>query len=398
MRKVVESLAPLPPALSDDSPGETLLTRAERTLRSVGGILKTRYPRFLLGLPPARHEIPVFIYHDVTPTEFARDLEFLRSNGYRTLGLDEFIASSERGERGWRGARQRRVLLTFDDARRSFYEVALPVLRDFGARATLFAPSYWMGPAALTGSTLFMGWRELRACVESGCVDVQSHSHRHALVYTSNRLVGFANPALLARYDIYDWPMRNGVHGEDLGPPAPGTPIYRAAPLLSAGASYVESAGLAAACVQFVNENGGPDFFSREDWPIRLRRVHEARATVLCGEHVADERFERLLASEFEQMRAQFVEHLGYAPTSLAYPWMLGSDRSLELARRFGIRTVFGVALDYRKARASGLPVRVFGRLKCDWLSLLPGKGRSSLLAIGARKLGAFSRIQHLAH
>src|SRR5262249_6619014 len=145
-----------------------------------------------------RYEVPVFVYHDVEPEAFARELGFLRSNGYRTVGLDEFMALGTR--KG--GGRERRVLLTFDDARSSFYEVALPLLRTFDARATLFVPSYWMQPPAVTGSNRFMSWPQVRECAESGYVDVQSHAHRHALVATSNQLVGFATPERVARYDV----------------------------------------------------------------------------------------------------------------------------------------------------------------------------------------------------
>src|SRR5689334_6567077 len=115
----------------DSGSGAAVYARTGRILRGAGNVLRTRYPLFLLGLPPPRGEIPVFIYHDVTPAAFARDLEFLRSNGYRTIGLDEFIAAGARKSAG----RERRVLLTFDDARSSFYEVALPALRTFDARA-----------------------------------------------------------------------------------------------------------------------------------------------------------------------------------------------------------------------------------------------------------------------
>src|SRR5689334_2086002 len=104
---------------------------ARRALRGASNVLRTRYPLFLLGLPLPRREIPVFIYHDVDPGTFSRELEFLRTNGYRTIGLDEYIAAAERKSTG----RERRVLLTFDDARRSFYEVALPLLRNFDVRA-----------------------------------------------------------------------------------------------------------------------------------------------------------------------------------------------------------------------------------------------------------------------
>src|SRR5215469_7490019 len=116
--------------------GDTAFAAARRAMRGANNVLRTRYPLFLLGMPIARGEIPVFVYHDVDPVSFAGDLEFLRTNGYRTISLDEYL--SARSRKGTRG--NKRVLLTFDDARRSFYEVALPVLRTYDARATLCVP------------------------------------------------------------------------------------------------------------------------------------------------------------------------------------------------------------------------------------------------------------------
>jgi hypothetical protein len=374
--------------------GERALSGARRALRGAGNVLRTRYPLFLLGLPPPRHEIPVFIYHDVEPAVFSRELEFLRTNGYRTIGLDEFIAAGERKS----PVRERRVLLTFDDARRSFYEAALPALRTFGARATLFVPSYWVQPPAITGSQLFMSWPQVRECAESGHVDVQSHAHRHALVVTSNQLVGFATPRNLARYDVYDWPMRHTATGERLGPPALGTPVYRATPLLSASQRFLESPGLTSACTELVAEAGGPAFFQLSNWSERLLRLYRSRACVLRGEVMGAAEFKALVSSEFELSRSEFATNLGYTPTSIAYPWMLGSRESLELARSAGFRHAFGVALDYRQARRGGLPLQVFGRLRSDWLPLLPGRGRASFLSIAARKLATFSGSQPLAH
>jgi hypothetical protein len=334
------------------------------------------------------------VYHAVEPAVFSRELEFLRTNGYRTITLDEYIAASQCKSPG----RERRVLLTFDDARRSFYEVALPLLRTFDARATLFVPSYWMQPPSVTGSALFMTWPQVRECAESGYVDVQSHAHRHTLVATSNQLVGFATPRRIARYDIYDWPLRNTAIGERLGPPALGTPVYRAAPLLSAACRFVESPGLTQACTQLVSESGGEAFFKLSNWPGRLLRLYQSRCRVLQGEFMSVPEFTALMKSEFELARAEFTAHLGYAPTSIAYPWMLGSRESLEMAQRAGLRNAFGVALDYRRARRGGLPLPVFGRLRSDWLPLLPGRGRASFFSIAARKLASFYGSQPLAH
>src|SRR5690606_5641594 len=132
----------------------------------------------------ARGEIPIFNYHEVTRAQLEPDLAYLRENGYATLGLGEYLrAAASRAPR-------RAVLLTFDDAWSSFFSVAFPLLREYGMRAVVFAPTHWVdgnGPAGL-----FMSWREVRECAASGFVDVQSHAWRHALVHTSNRLSGFA--------------------------------------------------------------------------------------------------------------------------------------------------------------------------------------------------------------
>ena len=365
-----------------------------RLLRTAARVSRTRYPGFIFGLPLARGEIPVFTYHDVETQVFARDLEFLRTNGYRTLSLDEYLAARNGGPRP-----PRAVLLTFDDARKSFCTVALPLLRTFEARAVLFAPAYWMTAPSRSADDLFMSWPEVRACVESGLVDVQSHAHRHALVATAPQLVDFAHPAALERFDIYDWPMRDLDGAEELGRPAPGTPIYRSMPLLSATQRYVENAELTQACRDFVARHGDHEFFKQPDCRPQLTEEHRRLSERMQGRYLDDQAFRALVASEFELSREQFRRHLDCAPTSIAYPWMLGSPLSLELAKCHGLRTAFGVALDYRAERRSErLPIPVFGRLKCDWLQFLPGQQRSNVLAAVGRKLSGIAKLQHLAH
>jgi peptidoglycan/xylan/chitin deacetylase (PgdA/CDA1 family) len=377
---------------------EPLRFRGARAARALLGLLRTRYPRFLFGLPQAA-EIPVFLFHDVEVETFAHQLEYLSANGYRTLALEEFLALASRKS----GPRHRRqVLLTFDDARLGFHERALPALRSTRSHATLFAPTLWMGASRPDGREPFMSWEQLRECADSGLVDVASHAHRHALVFDSDRLAGFATPRLLERHDIYDWPMRQEGGVDRLGRPDPGTPIYHAAPLLSARTRYLESAALREACIALVERSGAADFFSRPDCYSRLLRLHRSRAGSLRGRFSSDEEFAALVASEFELSRAAFERHLGFAPTAFAYPWALGSPLSLRMARRFGIRCVFGVATDFRRARAisraSGDSLRVFGRTKGDWLELLPGRNRASLLSVLARKLAGLADQQHLAH
>ena len=371
-----------------------LMSGFGRFVRTLERISRTRYPRFIFGLPLASGEVPVFIYHDVDTHGFARDLEFLRRNQYRTLSLDEYLALRKDAARA-----ERAVLLTFDDARKSFSEVALPVLRQFEAHAVLFAPTHWMEPAQRAADDLFMTWDQLRACAESGLVDVQSHAHRHALVAITPDIIDFAHPAALARFDIYDWPIRH-MHGVDeLGKPALGTPVYRAMPLLSASRRYLENSHLTRACREFVEHEGGTRFFTTPDWRARINDFYRQRAAASPGCFLDDAGFERLVLSEFELCSDAFQRQLGYRPHCIAYPWHLGSHRSMALAKKCGFDVAFGVAMDFgAERRRAHLPLPVYGRLKCDWLQFLPGEQRASVLGALRRKVTQFRAVQHLAH
>lgn len=362
----------------------------ERAGRTLAGPLRTHYPGFLFGLPLSRDNVPIFNYHEVTAAGLEPDLQYLRDNGYATLDLREFMQATQ-----GKIPRHRCVMLTFDDAWESFWSVALPLLEKYQMRAVLFAPSYWM--SGDNGNGLFMDWEQLRATLASGLVDVQSHAHRHCLVHTSGQLSGFATPALLARYHFLDWPMRNNDGCDELGPPAPGTPFYNSAPLLSATRRFIENPEVTRMCRSFVAEQGD-DFFARPDAEARLRQYYVQVSANRSGRWASDEELERERLTEFDRSRELFREELGITPRYFAYPWMLGNQRSLQLARHAGMKAVFGVGVDYRTARRSHLPVPVFGRLKGDWLKCLPGEGRVNALPALAGRLRRVGSLNHLAH
>jgi peptidoglycan/xylan/chitin deacetylase (PgdA/CDA1 family) len=361
--------------------------RLERTTRTLRRVLRTRYPAFLFGLPVRRGEIPIFTYHEGTP-ELAQDLQFLEHNGYRTLSLDEFI------ERGGKARAAREVLLTFDDARASVFQTALPILHERNARAVLFVPTHWVSDTA----GRFMSWDDIRKCRDSGVFAVQSHAHRHALVHTSRRLAGFADPQTLSRYDIYDWPMR-GADGEcEMGFPLLGTPVYEAAPLLSTSRCYIESEDVSRACQTLVARGGGSRFFRQAGAKAELRRLHDGYLRHSPGRFMEASRLAALVASELELSRDAFRRHLGFSPRCLAFPWMVGNRASLSRARDTGIELAFGSALDFHHPHDPALAVRVFGRFKAEWLRLLPGAHRARLRTTLRRKIAGFASHHNLAH
>lgn len=356
-----------------------------RLERSLARIARTRYPAFLFGRAPPRNEIPVFTYHDVAAETLDADLAFLAANGYRALGIDEFHDRLSGGR-----IADRLVLLTFDDARRSFFEVAYPLLERRGIRATLFVPSHWPGDPARR----FMTWDEIRRCAASGLIDVESHGHRHTLVHCASRLAGFVTPAALTRHDLFDWPLRRERDGDAFGAPPLGTPVYEAAPLLSAQRRYLEPAAAADACRALV-ANGGERFFASRGWQARLRNEHQRAARATQAEWVNATAFREVVASEVSLAIDTFARELGRKPRYFAYPWMLGSLESQRRLRAAGIAAAFGVALDFRHARTE---LAVYGRYKADWLRFLPGDGRRRLRDVVPQKLAGFGASQHFAH
>lgn len=371
--------------------------RWRRHGRALSRLLRTRYPPFVFGLPRRSRQAPVFVYHEVDAAGFEADLRFLAENGYRTLGAGEFVACAGRAESS--------VLLTFDDARRNFWEVVFPLLRRFGARATVFAPTYWIEPGAGEeaeerpgAAGKFMSWDQLRECARSGLVDVEAHGHRHALVYASARPVGFASPDLVARHDLYDWPMRHENGRDRLGVPPLGTPVYAAEPLLSAAHRVLEDDRATEACRRLVAEAGGAEFFRRPDAAALLRRTVAAAARGGGAARRAEPAaLAALVRDEFERSRELLERHLGRAPRLFAYPWMLGSDLSLRCAAETGFEAVFGVGFDFGRARRIGWPL-AFGRLKGEWLRLLPGRGRRRLREVLPERVRGSLRSVHLAH
>src|SRR5690606_28261744 len=263
------------------------VSELRRWRRSAGRIARTRYPAFLFGREVPADEIPVFTYHDIDADELDRDLEFLERNGYRTLSLDEFC---ERMRAPSRHGRENCVLLTFDDARKSFFDAAYPVLKRRGARAALFVPTYWVGdrhvsPADATPPG-FMTWAQIAECAASGLVDVESHAYRHTLVFTSARLAGFATPRALRAYDLFDWPMRRERGGGVCGRRRLGTPIFESAPLLAASHRYIEPALPASTCRSLVEAGGGEGFFERRGALAELKAAYASVAGRVRGELV----------------------------------------------------------------------------------------------------------------
>lgn len=116
----------------------------------------------------------------VTPTNFVRQLDWLKNNGYHFVSVDAVLADRA----GKAPLPDKAVLLTFDDGYRSVYTHAYPILKLFQAPAVVSLVGSWLeAPEQVNfdGRSIpraaFLSRDELREMTDSGLVEVASHSY-----------------------------------------------------------------------------------------------------------------------------------------------------------------------------------------------------------------------------
>lgn len=126
----------------------------------------------------------VLEYHDFTEEEgkttdytmtvkaLRRDLDWLRRNGYETV-LPRELAAGQLDDGN--ALPEKFVLLTFDDGYASNYTLAFPVLKEYGAKATISLITERID----SGKAGFLNWEQCREMAESGLVEFASHTHDH---------------------------------------------------------------------------------------------------------------------------------------------------------------------------------------------------------------------------
>lgn len=125
--------------------------------------------------------------------EFAKHLQYFRKSGIRVMTLDEVADLVDAGQPLPANA----VVLTIDDADRSVYTEAWPLLKKYGYRAHLFVPTSHVG--AGWSELNVCTWDELREMADSGNIIIGSHTRdMHFKVKTEKGLEpAFWNPKQL---------------------------------------------------------------------------------------------------------------------------------------------------------------------------------------------------------
>lgn len=125
--------------------------------------------------------IPVLLYHDISdefrdgytipPSLFSAQMEWLYSNGYRTLSFKEIGTFMEKSG-------EKVVIITFDDGYASFMDYAFPLFKEYNFKATINIIGQPVGSfIRLGGNRPLLSWDEYRYLKKSGLVDLGCHTY-----------------------------------------------------------------------------------------------------------------------------------------------------------------------------------------------------------------------------
>jgi poly-beta-1,6-N-acetyl-D-glucosamine N-deacetylase len=146
-----------------------------------------------MAAAPTDEKLTVLSYHEiaepgealipdyaVTPTNFVRQIDWLRNNGFNFVSVNDVLAD----QAGKAHLPEKAVLLTFDDGYRSMYDHAWPLLKMLRIPSVVAVVGTWeedQGEVNFDGHEItrdkLMTWQQLRELSESGLVEIGSHSY-----------------------------------------------------------------------------------------------------------------------------------------------------------------------------------------------------------------------------
>lgn len=124
--------------------------------------------------------VPVLMYHivstnpdpsneyQVSLTEFKKQMDYLKNNGYTTLSIDEYHNILNKTT----SMPSKPVLLTFDDGTSDFYSNVYPILKQYAMKATSFVVTNWID------ASNYMTTSQIKTIIANS-IDVQNHTTTH---------------------------------------------------------------------------------------------------------------------------------------------------------------------------------------------------------------------------
>jgi hypothetical protein len=229
-------------------------------------------------------------------------------------------------------------------------------------------------------------WEELKTMHESGVIDFQSHTLYHHQVCVAEELVDFLHP----RYPAYFFGNINVPAYRQRGEwrferrLAWGTPVYRAEPRMAGLPAFFDDERVRQACIDFVRNEGGRNFFSSTDWRKRLLSVYHAQSKRFkkTGMEARADQHQAIL-EDLAFSKKMIEQSLpGQRVEQLCYPWFMGCPLVVRLSKETGYTVNYWGIVPNRPTNRRGQSLFYVPRVEDYYLFRLPGEGRLRLREI----------------
>jgi peptidoglycan/xylan/chitin deacetylase (PgdA/CDA1 family) len=139
-------------------------------------------------LVPPKQGLPILMYHKVSENladgltipfdKLDKQFSYIREKGYQTIFFEELASLLNSGQK----LPGKTLIITFDDAYKSFSTFALPLMEKYNIKATVFIPVAYMGKenAWDKGNDRIMSPEELKDLKKRKLVDYGIHSFLHS--------------------------------------------------------------------------------------------------------------------------------------------------------------------------------------------------------------------------
>ena len=238
---------------------------------------------------------------------------------YQMISMDDLLTGNYDKTRNY-------IVLTFDDGYKDNYTVAMPILKKYNARATIFVNPAYVSVKSDDSDWGFMTWEEAEKAEASGVFDIQAHTMTHEFIFTSDKVIDYYTPEKFKKYYWLAWmlypdaPNQWNSKANDYRDKIPtGYPIFEYGRRIS-GKRFVPDQAYIEHLIQQYHGVASDDFADSH------------------GVYETDEEYEAYIRWEIEECKRELEERFHKDIHTLCFPGGGYTEFALDVAKSCGYK------------------------------------------------------------